>query len=388
VERVTSAEDPDTVRDWSAEDRETARVWALAAEVHPDAETALVVPFVSASSSINECTIDTATGRTRLIRLGHNIQATIVIAEGRWRRACTTRRSHKPIVSSLNGASMARAIWTGALSFGLVNIPVEVHTAVRDSRPRFRLLHAKDRSPINFERVCQKEGHAVAWEDLVKGFEYEKGRFVVLTKEDFKTAALEKTKRIDILDFVKGEAIDDRFFDKPYYLTPGKGGDKAYALLREAIRESARIGIAKFILRDVQHLAAVEVIGEALVLSILRFADELVDVESLSFPSASQFKKTELDMATALVENLSDEWNPEKYSDDYRENLMRLIKAKLKGKPADLVSDEQPRDSNVVDLMERLRRSLEKTGKGTRGGTGKRTRKPARAGKRASRHAA
>jgi len=283
---------------------------------------------------------------------------------------------------------MARAIWTGALSFGLVNIPVEVHTAVRDSRPRFRLLHAKDRSPINFERVCQKEGHAVAWEDLVKGFEYEKGRFVVLTKEDFRTAALEKTKRIDILDFVKGEAIDDRFFDKPYYLTPGKGGDKAYALLREAIRKSNRIGIAKFILRDVQHLSAVEVIGDALVLSILRFADELVDVGSLSFPSAGEFQKTELDMATALVENLADEWKPEKYSDDYRENLMRLIKAKLKGKPADLVSDEHPRDSNVVDLMERLRRSLEKTGKGAGGGSGKRSRKPGRAGKRASRHAA
>jgi DNA end-binding protein Ku len=286
------------------------------------------------------------------------------------------------------GEFMARAIWTGALSFGLVNIPVEVHTAVRDSRPRFRLLHAKDRSPINFERVCQKEGHAVAWEDLVKGFEYEKGRFVVLTKEDFKTAALEKTKRIDILDFVNGEAIDDRFFDKPYYLTPGKGGDKAYALLREAIRKSNRIGIAKFILRDVQHLAAVEVIGDALVLSILRFADELVDVGSLSFPSTSEFKKTELDMATALVENLADEWKPEKYSDDYRENLMRLIKAKLKGKPADLVTDEHPRDSNVVDLMERLRRSLEKTGKGARSGSGKRARKPGRAGKRASRHAA
>jgi len=284
---------------------------------------------------------------------------------------------------------MARAIWTGALSFGLVNIPVEVHTAVRDSRPHFRLLHEKDRSPINFERVCRKEGRAVAWEDLVKGFEYEKGRFVVLTKEDFKTAALEKTKRIDILDFVNGASIDDRFFDKPYYLTPGKGGDKAYALLREAIRKSERIGIAKFILRDVQHLAAVEVIGDALVLSILRFADELVDVGSLKFPSAGEFKKAELDMATALVDSLAEEWKPEKYTDDYRVNLMRVIKAKLKGKPADLVSEEQPKDSNVVDLMERLRRSLEQTGRATRGGRGKRTtRKPSRAGKRAPRHAA
>jgi DNA end-binding protein Ku len=257
---------------------------------------------------------------------------------------------------------MARSIWTGSLSFGLVNIPVEVHTAVRDSRPHFRLLHARDRSPINFARVCRKEGRAVAWQDLVKGYEYEKGRFVVLTKEDFAAAALEKTKRIDILDFVKGETIDDRFFDTPYYLTAGKGGDISYALLREALRETKRIGIAKFILREVQHLAAVEVIGDSLTLSTLRFADELVDVESLTFPGERVFKKQDLTLAKTLVENLASSWEPEKYTDDYRENLMRVIKAKLKGKPADLVAEEAPRDSNVIDLMERLRRSLNATG--------------------------
>ncbi|MGE0703288.1 MAG: Ku protein [Vicinamibacterales bacterium] len=259
---------------------------------------------------------------------------------------------------------MARAIWTGTLSFGLVSIPVEVHTAVRELRPRFRLLHAKDRSRVNFERVCQKEGKKVAWGDLVKGYEYEKNRFVVLTKEDFETAALEKTRRIDILDFVKSDAPDDRFFDKPYYLVPRKGGESAYALLREAIHDSSRMGIAKFIMREVQHLAAVEAIGDALVLSILRFSDELVDTASLSFPSGRGIKKKELEMATTLVEHLAAEWDPDKYEDDYRENIMRVIKAKLKGKPADLVSDEQPRAANVVDLMERLRRSLE--GSGTR----------------------
>jgi DNA end-binding protein Ku len=257
---------------------------------------------------------------------------------------------------------MARGIWTGALSFGLVNIPVEVHTAVRDTRPHFRLLHAKDRSPINYERVCRKEGRTVAWDDLVKGYEYEKGRFVVLTKEDFAAAALEKTRRIDILDFVEASAIDDRFFDTPYYLTPGKGGDTAYALLREAIRESGRIGIAKFIMREVQHLAAVEVVDEALVLSTLRFADELVDAGTLKLPKRTPVKKKELDMATSLVKSLADEWTPEKYSDDYRDNLMRVIKAKMKGKKADLVSEEPERDVKVVDLMERLRRSLDASG--------------------------
>jgi DNA end-binding protein Ku len=257
---------------------------------------------------------------------------------------------------------MPRAIWSGALSFGLVNIPVEVHTAVRENRPHFRMLHAKDRSPVNFERVCQKEGKPVAWGDLVRGYEYEKGHFVVLTREDFAAAALEKTRRIDILDFVDATAVDDRFFDKPYYLVPGRGGDLAYSLLREAIRESHRIGIAKFILRDVQHLAAVEVVGDALVLSTLRFADELVDVDSLKLPRNTPLKRKELEMATALVENLADEWRPEKYTDDYRENLMKVIKAKMKGKTVALTAEEPHRDSTVVDLMERLRRSLDSGG--------------------------
>jgi DNA end-binding protein Ku len=219
------------------------------------------------------------------------------------------------------------------------------------------MLHSKDKSPISFERVCQKDGKPVAWNDLVKGYEYEKGRFVVLTKEDIAAAALEKTRRIDILDFVGGESIDDRYFDKPYYLTPGRGGDASYALLREAIRASQRIGIAKFVLRDVQHLAALEAIGDALVLSTLRFADELVDASTLGFPSA-KIRKKELDLAKTLVNSLAAEWTPKKYTDDYRENLMRIIKARMKGKTAHLVSAEPERDSNVVDLMERLRQSL------------------------------
>jgi len=271
---------------------------------------------------------------------------------------------------------MARAIWTGSLSFGLVNIPIEVHTAVRDHRPHFRLLHAKDRSPINFERVCQKDRKTVAWEDLVKGYEYEKGRFVVLTKEDFETAAIEKTRRIDVLDFVETDAIDDRYFDKPYYLTAKKGGEAAYALLREAMNEAGRIGIAKFVMRETQHLAAIEGIGDALVLSTLRFADELVDTSSLTFPSGKNLKKADLNMARMLVENLAAEWDPAKYADDYQENLMRVIKAKMKGKEPDLVVEERSRDSNVIDLMERLRQSLDQSG--SRRGAKKVTRSKAR----------
>jgi DNA end-binding protein Ku len=256
---------------------------------------------------------------------------------------------------------VARAIWKGAISFGLVNIPIELHTAVRDTRPHFRMLHAKDKSPVRFERVCIRDGHPVAWEDLVKGFEYAKGRFVVLSKEDFRAAAVEKTRTIDIIDFVRSEDIDDRFFETPYYLTPSTGGDRAYALLREAIRESGRVGVAKFILRDTQHLAAVEVIDDALVLSIMRFADELVDQSQLKFPPSKDIRKAELDMAKSLVNSLASDWDPSKYTDEYRTNLMRIIEGKTKGKEVTLEAPEEPRQAEVVDLMERLRRSLEQS---------------------------
>lgn len=256
---------------------------------------------------------------------------------------------------------MARALWKGSISFGLVNIPIELHTAVRDHRPKFRMLHAKDKSPVKFERVCIKDGHPVAWEDLVKGYEYQKGRFVVITKEDFKAAALEKTRTVDIIDFVKADAIDDRFFETPYYLVPTKGGERAYALLREAIRESGRIGIAKFILRDAQHLCAVEVIQQAIVLTVMRFADELVDVDDFAFPSSEHARKAELDMAKALVNSLAADWDPSKYTDQYRENLMRIIRSKAKGKEVELEPTTEPHQAEVVDLMERLRRSLAQT---------------------------
>jgi DNA end-binding protein Ku len=281
---------------------------------------------------------------------------------------------------------MARAIWKGSIAFGLVNIPIELHTAVRNHRPKFRMLHAKDKSPVKFERVCQREGEAVAWEDLVKGYEYQKGRFVVLTKDDFKAAALEKTRTVDIIDFVNADEIDDRFFETPYYLTPVKGGERAYALLREAIRETGRIGIAKFILRDAQHLAALEVIEKALVLTIMRFTDELVDAGDFDFPAAEGVRKGELDMAKALVNNLAADWDPSKYTDQYRENLLRVIQGKLKGKEVELEPTAEPRQAEVVDLMERLRRSLQQAG-GRPKAASKRAVKKTSAKKRA-RHAA
>jgi DNA end-binding protein Ku len=266
---------------------------------------------------------------------------------------------------------MARALWKGSIAFGLVNIPVELHTAVRDSRPRFRMLHAQDKSPVRFERVCQREGKPVAWEELVKGYEYEKGRFVVLTKEDFKTAALEKTRSVDIRSFVKPEEIDDRFFESAYYLVPAKGGEHAYALLRETLRETGLVGIATIVLRDAQHLAALEVVGDAMVLTLMRYAEELVDVREYRFPPAKDIRKPELQMARTLVENLADKWDPAQYTDEYRENLMKIIKAKLKGKQAHLVEHVEPHNAEVIDLMERLRQSL--AGAGGAAGARKKT---------------
>jgi DNA end-binding protein Ku len=255
---------------------------------------------------------------------------------------------------------MARSMWKGAIAFGLVNIPVELYSAVRDQRPRFRMLHAKDESPVKYERVCQRDGKPVAWEDLVKGYEYQKGHFVVLTKDDFKTAALEKTRTVDIMDFVDPKEIDERYFETPYYLQPGKGADRSYALLRDAIRDSGRVGIAKIILRDAQHLAAVEAIDDALVLTMMRFSDELADLGEFKFPHKADVRPAELKMARQLIDNLASEWNPEKYTDEYTQNLMRVIKAKMKGKTPKLVDERTtPKQAEVVDLMARLRASLE-----------------------------
>jgi DNA end-binding protein Ku len=276
-------------------------------------------------------------------------------------------------------------MWKGSLAFGLVNIPIELYTATRDHRPKFRLLHAKDEAPVRYERVCQSEGKPVGWEDLVKGYEYEKGRFVVITKDDFKTAALEKTKTIDILDFVDPAEIDERYFETPYYLQPAKGADRAYALLREAIRESGQVGIAKVILRDAQHLAAVEAIGNAIVLTMMRFADELADLGEFRFPKAEGIRPAEMKMARQLIDNLSAKWNPEKYTDEYRDNLMKVIHSKLKGRKPKLQERETPQSADVVDLMARLRASLE--GKsGTKGAAAPRAKKKGTVRKRS--HAA
>jgi DNA end-binding protein Ku len=251
------------------------------------------------------------------------------------------------------------SIWKGSLSFGLVSIPVEVRTAVQGDHISFRMLHEEDLSPIKYERVSASTGEAVPWNEIVKGYEYSKGKYVVLTDDDFKTAAMESSRTLEIVDFVKEDEIDPRYFETPYFLVPSKGGEKAYALLREAIRRTGSVGIGKIIMRQKQHLAGIKVVGDALVLEIMRFANELIDAESLNLPDAQLVRPQELQMAEQLVTSLAEPFDPSKYTDDYRANLMRVIKAKMKGKKVSLSPEpEEPRDAQVIDLMTRLRESL------------------------------
>ena len=253
-----------------------------------------------------------------------------------------------------------RSVWKGAVTFGLVHIPVELYSAVRSAeRVSFRLLHKKDNSPIKYERVCQREGEPVAWKDIVKGYEYEKGRFVVLDDGDFEAAAVQSSKTFEILDFVEEAAVDPRYFETPYYILPSKGGEKPYALLREAVRASGMIGIGKITMRtNSHHLAAIKVVDEALVLEIMRFADELIDVKQFTFPTAASVRPQELQMAEQLIANLAREFAPAEYHDDYNDNLRRIIRAKLKGKKVAVEEVEEPKATNVVDLMSRLQESL------------------------------
>ena len=260
---------------------------------------------------------------------------------------------------------MARALWKGTLGFGLVSIPVELVTAVRDLGPHFHFLRKSDRSRIGFQKVSKKDGEVVSADELVKGFEYDKGRYVVLTREDFNSAAVKRNSRIELLDFVEAGEVDDRYSDKPYYLLPSKGGESSYALLRDALRQAGRVGIAKFVMRDKPHLAAVEVIKDALVLSTMRFREQLVPVSEYDFPKV-KVREAEMRMARQLIDAYAAEWDPDKYTDEYRANLMAIIEARRKRQKPELERQEPETSADVVDLMERLRRSLER-GKGGAG---------------------
>ena len=256
-----------------------------------------------------------------------------------------------------------RAIWKGSISFGLVNIPIALYPATRREELNFRLLRKSDLSPINYKRVAEVDGKEVPWEEIVKGYEYEKGKFVVLKEEDFRRADIEATQSVDIIEFVKLEEIDPIFFDKPYYLEPDKKGNKAYVLLREALKRTGQVGIAKVVIKTREHLAAVKPQEQGLMLELMHFANELRDVDDFKLPHAAAIGKKELEMAKALIQSMSDEWDPDAYVDEYRKALEQVIEDKIKkGDEATPKAAPKRRLTNVIDLVSVLQRSLEETG--------------------------
>src|SRR5437660_11033420 len=260
---------------------------------------------------------------------------------------------------------MARAIWKGNISFGLVNIPSARYPATRGEELKFRLLRKSDLSRVNYKRVAEKDGKEVPWDQIVKGYEYEKGKFVVLKDEDFQRVDLEATQTVDIQDFVDQEEIDPMFFYKPYYLEPQKGGDKAYALLRNALAESEKVGIAKVVIKTRQYLAGVKAEGDVLVLELMHFAEELAESDKLHVPKKIEPGKREINMAKALIDSMSSKWNPEKYHDDYREALMEVIEEKVEagGKEIAEKPKKAPKPTKVIDLVSVLQKSLDQTGR-------------------------
>ena len=259
---------------------------------------------------------------------------------------------------------MARAIWKGSISFGLVNIPIALYPATRREELKFRLLRKTDLSPVNYKRVAEKDGKEVPWDQIVKGYEYEKGKYVVLQDEDFQRVDIEATQTVDIQDFVELDEIDPIFFYKPYYLEPQKGGDKAYALLRDALKDSKKVGMAKVVIKTREYLAGVKPEDGALVLELMHFADELADASKLHIPKKVEVGKREMTMAKSLIDSMSSKWNPEKYKDDYREALMEVIEAKVEagGKEIEEKPSKAPKPTKVIDLVSVLQKSLEETG--------------------------
>jgi len=259
---------------------------------------------------------------------------------------------------------MARAIWKGSISFGLVNIPIALYPATRREELKFRLLRKTDLSPVNYKRVAEKDGKEVPWDQIVKGYEYEKGKYVVLQDEDFQRVDIEATQTVDIQDFVELDEIDPIFFYKPYYLEPQKGGDKAYALLRDALKDSKKVGVAKVVIKTREYLAGVKPENGALVLELMHFADELADTSKLHIPKKVEVGKREMTMAKSLIDSMSSKWNPEKYKDDYREALMEVIEKKVEagGKEIEEKPRKAPKPTKVIDLVSVLQKSLEETG--------------------------
>lgn len=262
---------------------------------------------------------------------------------------------------------MARPIWTGTLSFGLLNIPISLMSGERRTDLSFRMLDSRDRKPIRFERVNADTGEEVPWKDIVKAFEYDKGSYVVIEKEDISAAAPETHESVDVEAFVDASEINLRFFEKPYILVPGKKAEKGYVLLRETLKKTGKVGIARVVIRTREYLCAVLPDGDALVLILLRYPQELVDVDEYRLPSgkAADFRVSakESQMAEQLIESMTSSWKPDDYHDEFRARLSDIINKRIKSKGATTRVEEpehgEDATTNVVDFMSLLQKSLD-----------------------------
>lgn len=267
---------------------------------------------------------------------------------------------------------MPRPIWKGSISFGLVNVPVVLYPAEQRSEMHFRMLDSRNLAPIKYERKNEKTGEEVPWNEIVKGYEYSGGEYVLLGDEDFKRAAVESTQTVEIEDFVPKDSIEYVYFDKPYYLVPDKKGEKGYVLLRETLRRTKRAGVSKVVIRTKQYLAALLVEGDALILNLLRFHDELRDVSEFEFPGRKveeyKISPKELQMAERLVESMTSTWEPGKYRDDYKDALMKWIEEKAERGETQPLAEAGARepaevDTGVINIMDLLKKSVEQTEK-------------------------
>ncbi|MBP0636509.1 Ku protein [Cupriavidus sp. AcVe19-6a] len=276
---------------------------------------------------------------------------------------------------------MSRIIWKGAITFGLVNIPVVLRPASRSQTLDLDLLDVRDMAPVGYQRINKSTGKPVDKEHIVKGYQYAKDEYVLLNDEDFRQANVEATQTVDIVGFVDAESIPPYYFDTPYYLEPDKRGDRGYALLRATMRRTGRAALALVVLRNRQHLAAMLVHDDALVLNTMRFADEVLPISELRLPKASSAKGSgaharEIEMATRLVDDMTEDWNPEQYRDTYRDDMMARIEAKIEsGKTHQLTQptedEEAPRrGAKVIDMVALLRKSLGERGKDDGGKSG------------------
>ena len=267
---------------------------------------------------------------------------------------------------------MARAIWKGSISFGLVSIPVGLYTAENAQELNFHMLDRRNLAPVRYLRVNEETGKEVPWDQIVKGYEFESGKYVVMSDADFERANPEATQSVDILGFAKKEEIDPIYYEKPYYLSPLKRGEKGYALLREVLRRTGRVGIASVVIRSKQHLATLLVEGQLLVLMLLRYSHEIRKADDLEVPEENLesvgVKEKEVEMAERLVEGMAEPWEPEKYKDDYRDDLLALINKRIESGETEQLNEAEPvrekKTAKVVDMMELLKRSIEEKGKG------------------------